>query len=672
MSKLNKQQQQAITTNDRPLLVLAGAGSGKTTVITHKIAHLINKAGIEPRHIYAVTFTNKAAREMKERVAKQLKGDTAKAISVSTFHNLGLTIIRKEYKHLDIKPGFSLFDAHDALTLIKELLPSEGDQARELANQAQHQISNWKNAMVEPNTALEQAKTGNDMTIAKIYGLYNRMLRAYNAVDFDDLILLPTRLLMEQPDILDRWQNKIRYLLVDEYQDTNESQYLLVKQLVGVRQAFTVVGDDDQSIYAWRGAVPENLVRLQNDFPRLQLIKLEQNYRSCGCILKAANQVIAHNEHVFDKKLWCDIGYGEPIRIIQCDDEEAEAERIATEIVSQRLQKRSKFEDFAVLYRGNYQSRILELKLQQFQVPYHISGGISFFEKAEVKDILAYLRLVVNPDDDTAFLRVINVPRRQIGSSTLEALGQYAIEREISLYSACDELGLEQHLKPQHLDKLRRFRHWLDSIVKRWHQLDFDDVAKEMIDELNYDSWLEQNSSSRPVADRRMANVWFLMDAIKRNLPEDSQQDPVADLADSLSRLMLQDMLERQQDEADTNQVQLMTMHAAKGLEFPHVFIMGLEEELLPHRNSIETDNIEEERRLFYVGITRAQRTLALTLAKKRKQYGETIDTTSSRFLDELPSDDLEWEGCADACPQAKRARGNNAIAGLRNLMDMI
>jgi ATP-dependent DNA helicase Rep len=672
LSKLNKQQQLAIVTNDKPLLVLAGAGSGKTTVITHKIAHLVNKVGIDPRHIYAVTFTNKAAREMKERVGKQLKGDTAKAVSVSTFHNLGLTVIRKEYKQLDIKPGFSLFDAHDALTLIKDLLPSEGDQNRELAGQAQHRISNWKNAMVEPETALAQAKTGNDVTIANVYALYNRMLRAYNAVDFDDLILLPTKLFMDNPDILDRWQNKIRYLLVDEYQDTNESQYLLVKQLVGVRQAFTVVGDDDQSIYAWRGAVPENLVRLQTDFPRLEMIKLEQNYRSCGCILKAANQVIANNEHVFEKKLWCDIGFGDPIRILQCSDEEAEAERIATEIVSQRLQKRSKFEDFAVLYRGNYQSRILELKLQQFQVPYHISGGTSFFDKAEVKDLLAYLRLIVNPEDDTAFLRVINVPRRQIGSSTLEALGQYATDRETSLYNACDELGLEQHLKPQHLDKLRRFRHWLDSVTRRWHQLEFDDAAKEMIDELDYDSWLEQNSSSRGVADRRMANIWYLMDSIKNSLPEDSLQDPVSDLADSLSRLMLRDMLERQKDEEDTNQVQLMTMHAAKGLEFPHVFIMGLEEEILPHRNSIETDNIEEERRLFYVGITRAQKTLALTMAKKRKQFGETFDTTISRFLDELPQDDLEWEGNNDTNPEAKRKRGNNAIAGLRNLMDMI
>jgi len=672
LSKLNKQQQLAVITNDKPLLVLAGAGSGKTTVITHKIAHLVNKVGIEPRHIFAVTFTNKAAREMKERVSKELKRDDAKAISVSTFHNLGLNIIRKEHKQLNIKLGFSLFDAHDALTLIRDLLPSEGDQNRELANQAQHQISNWKNAMVEPEAALEQAKTGTDTTIATVYALYNRMLRAYNAVDFDDLILLPTRLFMDHPDVLDRWQNRIRYLLVDEYQDTNESQYLLVKQLVGVRQAFTVVGDDDQSIYAWRGAVPENLVRLQTDFPRLDVIKLEQNYRSCACILKAANKVIANNDHVFDKKLWCDLGYGDPIRVLQCADEEAEAERIATEIVSQRLQKRSKFEDFAVLYRGNYQSRMLELKLQQFQVPYLISGGTSFFDKAEVKDMLAYLRLIANPEDDTAFLRIINVPRRQIGSSTLEALGQYATNRDVSLYSACDELGLEQHLKPQHLEKLRRFRHWLDSMVKRWHQSGPDDAIKEMIDELDYDSWLEQNSSSRGVADRRLANVWFLMDSITRKLPEDSLQDPITDLADALSKLMLQDMLERQKDEEDTNQVQLMTMHAAKGLEFPHVFIMGLEEEILPHRNSIETDNIEEERRLFYVGITRAQKTLSLTLAKKRRQYGETIDTTVSRFLDELPQDDLEWQGNDDSNPEAKRSRGKNALTGLRNLMDMI
>ena len=672
MSRLNTQQQQAIHLIDRPLLVLAGAGSGKTTVITNKIAYLIKQCDIQPKHIFAVTFTNKAAREMKERVAKQLKSDAAKALTVSTFHNLGLNIIRREHKLLNIKPGFSIFDSHDTQTLIKELIPSSESIDKELIYFIQQRISNWKNAMTTPDTALTLAANGNEMMAAKVYQLYNRQLRAYNAVDFDDLILLPTELFQTNPEVLDRWQNKIRYLLVDEYQDTNASQYLLVKLLVGVRRTFTVVGDDDQSIYAWRGAVPENLSLLQQDFPGLEVIKLEQNYRSCARILKAANQVISNNPHVFEKKLWSQLGIGEEIRILQCDDDEAEAERIAADIVSQRLQKRTQFRDFAVLYRGNHQARMLELKLQQFQVPYKISGGNSFFDKAEIKDIIAYLRLIINPDDDTAFLRIVNVPRRQIGATTLEALGCYATDRNISLFSACSELGLEQQLKPQQLDKIRRFKHWLESITQRCFQQSLETAMRDMIAELDYEEWLVQNSSSRQAAEKRMSNIWFLLDSLLRNLPDDERKENDALLADALAKLALQDMLERQQQEDDANQVQLMTVHASKGLEFPHVFIMGLEENLLPHRNSIEAETIEEERRLFYVGITRAQKSLTLTLATERKQYGETHNTDASRFLQELPKEDLAWEGGKNICPEAKRKRGKSAIAGLRDLMGSV
>lgn len=671
MSGLNAPQKQAVRIVDQPLLVLAGAGSGKTTVITHKIAYLINQRGIDPKHIFAVTFTNKAAREMKARVAKKLKGNIGKALNISTFHTLGLNIIRREVKHLGIKSGFSIFDAHDALTLIRELLPVKDGQEKEQAAYACNRISSWKSAMFTPEQALSEATTGQDVGAAKIYEQYNRHLRAYNAVDFDDLIVLPSQLFQANPDVLDYWQNRIRYFLVDEYQDTNESQYLLVKQLVGVSQALTVVGDDDQSIYAWRGAVPENLERLQKDFPRLKVIKLEQNYRSSRLILNAANHVIANNPHVFEKKLWSDLGVGDPIRILQCKNEEEEAERIATEIISQRLQKNEQFSNFAVLYRGNHQARLLEMKLQHFKIPYKISGGNSFFDKAEVKDILAYLRLIVNPDHDTAFLRIINVPRRKIGPATLEALGNYATSRHISLFEASSELGLGQHLKPPQLEKLQRFHKWLISITQRCQQLSVEQAIREMVQELDYEQWLVQNSSSRQVAEKRMENVWFLTTALQNNLGESDREENDTLLAQALNKLMLQDMLDRKKEEEDNNQVQLMTLHASKGLEFPHVFIMGLEEAILPHRNSIEDDNIEEERRLFYVGITRAQQTLTLMLAAERKLYGEVSTTEPSRFLEELPEGDRLWEGNNTGTKEEKRIRGKTALAGLKGFMDI-
>lgn len=678
MSRLNPQQLQAIAITDTPLLVLAGAGSGKTTVITHKISELISKQGIAPEQIYAVTFTNKAAREMKARVARQLKGSTRPRkkgrlkgeVSVSTFHTLGLSIIRHEIKTLGLKSGFSIFDGHDSASLIKGLLPGDESAKKDLGAQVQHKISAWKNALASPDQALQTAQTGNDMTAANVYEQYNRHLRAYNAVDFDDLILMPTQLFTQHPQILDKWQNRVRYLLVDEYQDTNASQYLLVKQLVGVRQALTVVGDDDQSIYSWRGALPENLARLQDDFPRLKVIKLEQNYRSSVRILKAANQLIANNSHVFEKRLWSELGYGDPLRILKCPDEEAEAERVAMEIVSRRLHNNYRFCDFAVLYRSNYQSRILEIKLQQNQVPYKVSGGTSLFEKAEVKDILAYLKLIANPDDDTAFLRIVNVPRRQIGPATLEALANYAGSRNLNLLAACSEMGLGQHLKDHQLDKLCRFKHWLESVIKRCHQHDISTALNEMLDELEYHEWLIQNSSSRAIAEKRMGNVRFLFEILKQNLPDDD--DPAADnkVGAVLARLMLQDMLDKQNEDEKSNQVQLMTLHASKGLEFPEVFIMGLEENILPHANSLEAESLEEERRLLYVGITRAQKALTLTFAGTRKQYGEVSSTEPSRFLQELPRDDIEWEGLDELPKEVKRARGKTALKGLLGLME--
>ena len=669
MSRLNDRQAEAVNYISGPLLVLAGAGSGKTSVITTKIAYLIQECGIKARNIVAVTFTNKASREMKERVGKLVKGRASHGLTVSTFHNLGLNIIRKEHKTLGFKPGFSIFDDQDAKSLIKELMHRELADNDDSLDFIQHVISNWKNDMLPPETALQMARNDQEMLAARVYLHYNRTLRAYNAVDFDDLILLPVQLFRDNPDVLERWQKKIHYMLVDEYQDTNSTQYLLVKQLVGGHSRFTVVGDDDQSIYAWRGARPENLIQLNEDFPGLKLIKLEQNYRSTSRILKAANVLIDNNPHVFEKKLWSELGMGDEIRIIRCRNEDAESERVATEILTHKLKHDTHYKDYAILYRGNHQSRLLELKLQQHQVPYHITGGTSFFSRAEVKDIMAYLRLLVNPDDDNAFLRIINVPRREIGPTTLEKLGTYAGDRHVSLYQACHEFGLEQVLDARYVEKLRRFTAWMDDITRRCSTDDPIATIKEMIADSDYENWLYQNSSSEVVAEKRMGNVWFLVESIQQIL---DRADEDATIEDAISRLLLRDMMERQEEEDDSDKVQLLTLHASKGLEYPYVFMVGMEEDLLPHRTSIEEDNVEEERRLTYVGITRARKALTMTLAATRRQFGETIDTTPSRFIDELPQEDLAYEGWGErSTPEQQSARGNDALSLMRKSLNL-
>lgn len=669
MARLNPRQQEAVNYISGPLLVLAGAGSGKTSVITRKIAYLIKECGYGAHNVAAVTFTNKAAREMKERVSALLVGKSSKGLTVSTFHNLGLNIIRKEHKVLGFKPGFSIFDDQDSKALLKDLMLHNGEDTDQV-DAVLHQISNWKNDMVEPEQALASAQLPNDILAARAYEAYNSHLRAYNAVDFDDLILIPVKLFANHPDVLERWQNKIRYLLVDEYQDTNLSQYRLVRQIVGHRGALTVVGDDDQSIYAWRGARPENLVQLNEDFPSLKVVKLEQNYRSTSRILRAANTLIANNPHVFEKTLWSEMGVGDELRVIHTRNEDAECERIATEILDQHLRKKIPFKDFAVLYRGNFQARLMEMKLQSYQVPYKLSGGTSFFARAEIKDLMAYLKVLVNPDDDNAFLRIINLPRREIGPSTLQKLGQYSVERQIGMFAACDELGLEQALPPAAVDRLRRFCKWMNYIYRKSEQGDPIEAVRELIKDIDYEGWIRQNSSSEAMGDKRIQNVWFLIDSLRNTLERLQEDDPDAGLKETIARLLLLDMLDQQQEDEDDNRVQLMTLHASKGLEFPHVFLMGMEEELLPHRNSIETDNIEEERRLAYVGITRARQTLTMTLASQRKQYGEVVDCAPSRFLDELPQEDLAIEGGAEACPVRNRAKGRATLSSLLDSFD--
>ncbi|MDB2360298.1 DNA helicase Rep [Porticoccaceae bacterium] len=669
---LNAQQQAALKYIDGPLLVLAGAGSGKTSVITGKIAYLVKQCGIPSRNIYAVTFTNKAAREMKDRVSKLLSSSESKGLSVSTFHNLGLNIIRFEIKTLGFKPGFSIMDQEDCRNLLKELLVRHTDLDEKLIDNIQHTISDWKNSLLEPGQAVSASNSTGEQSIAMLYERYQRALRAYNAVDFDDLIMIPVCLFREQPEVLAKWQQRIRYMLVDEYQDTNLAQYELVRTLVKEKQALTVVGDDDQSIYAWRGARPENLMQLQEDFPALKVIKLEQNYRSTGRILAAANQLIDNNPHLIQKALWSELGPGDPLRFIISDNEEREAERVVNEIIDMRLKRRCKYSDFAILYRGNYQSRLMELKLQTQNIPYDITGGQSFYAKTEIKDVMAYLRLIINPDDDNALLRIINTPRRQIGPTTLERLGEYANQRQVSFLDAIDEVGLSATVPSANLQRLQRFKHWLQSVQRNVYSDKPVPAIRELLEDIDYQDWLRQNASSDAAANKRWENINLLISQIEYALKDSDSDSVEADknpIEAAISKIILRDILDREQEESADDKVQLLTLHAAKGLEFLHVFLIGMEEDVLPHRNSIEGDQIEEERRLAYVGITRAQRTLTMTSAAQRTQFGETSATTPSRFVDELPQDDLvRMGGNTEASAEQNQAAGEESLDALKSL----
>ena len=674
LSELNPHQQEAMTYVTGPLLVLAGAGSGKTAVITRKIAHLIKHCGVPAHRITAMTFTNKAAREMKERVNKLLPREESKGLTVSTFHNFGLNLLRIELKHTPLKNNFSILDGDDCKRLLMDLMHKDnlaGAESKELIGKAMRRISEWKNDLTLPSQAISTAETPEDLQLAHLYELYERNIRAYNAVDFDDLITMPTRLLQDNAEIREKWQNRIRYLLVDEYQDTNTAQYMLVKLLVGVMGRFTAVGDDDQSIYAWRGAKPENMALLAEDFPSLKVIKLEQNYRSTSRILKAANAVITNNPHLFEKKLWSDKGHGELIRVVTCRNDDDEAERVSHDLMNHKLMNGKSWKDYAVLYRGNFQARVLEAQLRQLQIPYKLSGGTSFFARAEIKDIMSYLRLIINPEDDSALLRIINTPKRAIGPATLEKLGMFAQENSLSLLGAAGDQRLSMVFAKKAASQLHEFASFIEDYTRRLH--DNDDpvpVVRQMIMETGYIDYVREQAATPAAEKNKLDNIETLYTSIQSLINRADDVDE-RNIESVIRKLVLLDLLEQQQEEEDIDKVNLMTLHAAKGLEFPYVYIMGLEEELLPHRNSIAGDTIEEERRLMYVGITRAKQGLTLMLAEQRRAGGQMRQTTPSRFLDELPEEELEWSGkkkqtLSNVDPKAQAAA---YLANLKALM---
>ncbi|MDG6448853.1 DNA helicase Rep [Glaesserella parasuis] len=667
--KLNPQQQQAVEYVNGACLVLAGAGSGKTRVIINKIAHLIARCGYSPKQIAAVTFTNKAAREMRERVAHSIGKESSRGLTISTFHTLGFEILKREHKLLGYKSGMTLFDEHDQLALLKHLLPENVTEDKDLLKLLVATISNWKNDLLSPEQTIALAKSDRDRVFSHFYDQYQNQLKAYNALDFDDLIMLPTLLFKQFPEAKERWQQKIRYLLVDEYQDTNTSQYELIKLLVGCDGNFTVVGDDDQSIYSWRGAKPENMGRLQQDFPKLKVIKLEQNYRSSQRILHCANILIDNNDHLFDKRLFSQLGEGEKLNVIEAKNEEQEAERIVGELIAHRFSRKTKYKDYAILYRGNHQSRLLEKLLIQNRIPYKISGGTSFFAKAEIKDMLAYLRLLVNQDDDAAFLRIVNTPKREIGAATLEKLGQLANEKQVSLFEAIFDFELIQRLTPKPYQALQDFACWVVELSDQAVRSEPKSAIQDMLAKIQYEAYLYETAATPKSAEMQSRNVQTLFEWVEKMLEGDELSEPMS-LNQVVTNLTLRDMMERGEDDDESDQVQLMTLHASKGLEFPHVFLIGMEEGILPHQTSIDEDNVEEERRLAYVGITRAQQTLTFSLCKERRQYGEVIKPEISRFLLELPQDDLQWE--RDKPKLSEQERQQKASAGLNSLMAMV
>lgn len=666
---LNPMQRKAVLYLDGPCLVLAGAGSGKTRVITQKIAYLLRECGYAARNVVAMTFTNKAAREMSERVRQLVDPRLTKGLTISTFHSLGLRFLREEAEHAGLKRQFSILDSNDALAIIQELLATT-DRARLKA--VQQSISLWKNGLLDPDEAAATAQTPSDVEAARVYRDYNATLAAYQAVDFDDLIRLPATLLERNPEVRARWQSRVHYLLVDEYQDTNVCQYRMVQALVGARAMFTAVGDDDQAIYAWRGATVENLQRLTKDFPNIELIKLEQNYRSVQRILNAANRVISHNPNVFGKKLWSSLGEGEPIQVTAMDDEESEAKNIAIRLSAARFERRAQWRDFAILYRSNQQARAMEQALRNLHIPYSISGGQSFFEKPEIRDVLAYLRLIANDDDDPAFIRAVTTPRRGVGNTTLQTLGQFAQERGLSMFAAVFEIGETDRLAPRQLQPLQNFVRYIQDFQQRAGKkgdlrnmhgtaelfsagptmgLDsYEQAARqgagELLDELlrsmDYERHLYDLYDEKP-AQNRWQNVLELVGWLKRKAEEDE-----LDLMELVQHVALVTMLERSEDD-DPDTVKLSTLHAAKGLEFPHVYMIGVEEGLLPHLGREDEDigqgddaaealaqRIQEERRLMYVGITRAQRSLHLSWCKRRRRAREDIVRERSRFIEEM------------------------------------
>ncbi|MCF6288551.1 MAG: UvrD-helicase domain-containing protein [Proteobacteria bacterium] len=658
---LNPQQQSAVTYCDGPLLVLAGAGCGKTRVITEKIAYLI-KTNIATWHnIFAITFTNKAAKEMAKRASRMINLSEGERLNISTFHALGMRIIREEIQHSHYRYGFSIFDSSESHNIVKDLLPK--GSKREQINSVQWQISAWKNA------GLKADEVGSDSTLAQtVYNQYQQRLIDFNALDFDDLILQSLCLLENNIEVLQRWQAKMKFVLVDEYQDTNASQYRLLKLLVGKYQNLICVGDDDQSIYGWRGAQADNLTILKHDFPTLHVVKLEQNYRSTQTILAAAFAVIRNNPHEFEKKLWSDLSTGDLIKISAFTSPEEEALQLNAEINYYKTLNKCQYANFAVLYRSNHQSKLLEQVFRTGNIPYVISGGRSFFDYAEIKDLMAYIRLLCNPNDNAAFLRIVNVPRRGIGSASLAKLAQSAEIKRVSYFKSTSDAVILANLPARAAQKLKEFQQNIYQLQRKVAAgVNADVIVAELIREIDYIAWIEQTSKDKASKRNRTKLVYDFQKWLRA-----FSQDKNMSLIDAAAQMTLHS---NKEESSNDDAIQIMTIHAAKGLEFNHVFLIGTEEGILPHRNSIEEQTVAEERRLMYVAMTRAMQNLHISYIRKRKNRfaadDESLETGPSRFLDELPKKYINGYGkVAQESDTEKQAKRRKNLAALKAMLE--
>jgi DNA helicase II / ATP-dependent DNA helicase PcrA len=654
VNKLNPQQKKAVETVGGPLLIMAGAGSGKTRVLTHRIAYLVAMGKAAPWSILAITFTNKAAREMQDRV-ERLVGPGARDIWVSTFHSMCVKILRRDISRIGFSSNFTILDSADQLSVIKTCMKELNIDAKKFEPKSiQAAMGNAKNELVTPERL--EAKIGDyfDGLVAKVYKLYQKKLKANNSLDFDDLIMTTIQLFTEMPEVLEHYQNKFQYVHVDEYQDTNRAQYMLCKMIADKHHRICVVGDSDQSIYRWRGADITNILNFEEDYPEASTILLEQNYRSTTNILNAANKVISNNTGRKAKNLWSDKGEGRKIQLYQADSEHEEGYFIVSEI-KKGLNSGKSYKDYAILYRTNAQSRVIEEILIKSEVPYQIVGGIKFYDRKEIKDVLAYLRLISNPDDDISLRRIINVPKRGIGDTTLDKLAEAAGQRGISIYSVLGDLdGVDIAARTK--NTLRDFYEMVTNLHQMLEYLSVTELTEKTLELTEYRLELQRENTLESKS--RMENIDEFLSVTMEFEKRNDDKSLVSFLTD-LALIADIDSMDKDEDEKDGNAVVLMTMHSAKGLEFPGVFIIGMEESVFPHSRAL-TDNeeLEEERRLAYVGITRAEEELFLTCARMRTLFGRTGSNAPSRFIREIPDQYKE-----DAVPGRDRF-GRSGMAG--------
>lgn len=639
LNALNKEQQEAVKYTEGPLLIMAGAGSGKTRVLTHRMAYLIDEKGVSPRNILAITFTNKAAREMKDRVGR-LVGPEGNGMWVSTFHSMCVRILRRDIDKIGYSSNFVIIDSSDQLSAMKQILKNLNIDPKQYDPRAMiNQISNAKNELITPEKFEENVGNYYERQVAQIYHAYQKMLRRNQALDFDDLIMETIHLFKRVPEVLQYYQRRFQYIHVDEYQDTNEAQYYLVKQLASRFQNLCVVGDSDQSIYRWRGANIANILSFEKDYPSAKVTFLEQNYRSSKLILQAANKVIQHNTGRKDKKLWTDNPDGEKLTLYKGATERAEALYVTEKIQDMLVGGTYAPKDVAVLYRTNAQSRAIEDMLMKASMPYQIIGGLKFYDRKEIKDLIAYLRLITNPDDDLSFERVVNVPKRGIGAASVEKLRQHAMRQDLSLFQAAGEVE-QTGISKRAANSLFAFRQMMTDLIQQQDFLTATDMVEQLLERTGYETMLENEKTIE--AQSRMENIEEFK-TVTKDFEKTAGEDKT--LVGFLTDLALVADIDSV-DEEDLDQLEkitLMTLHSAKGLEFPVVFLIGMEENIFPHsRSMMDEEEMEEERRLAYVGITRAEEKLFLTHANMRTLYGRTNLNPMSRFIEEIPQEVLD------------------------------